>query len=98
MKVFSRLMVLILLILGVAFALVNAGPVTIHYYVGQKQLPLSLLLVFTFGFGILMTFFTLGIIIIRLKHERRKLKKKLKQTRQELDNLRIIPIKDVHAS
>ncbi len=94
MKIIGYLLILILLIFGITFALLNAVPVTFHYYLGEKQLPLSLLLVMSFGVGLVLTFFVMSISILKLKAERRGLKKKIKVAEQELNNLRSLPVKD----
>lgn len=94
MKIIGYFIILILLILGVTFALLNASPVTFHYYFGVKQLPLSLLLVMSFGVGLILTFFAMSISVLKLKAERRSLRKKLKVAEKEINNLRVMPIKD----
>ena len=44
MRIFTYLIVFILVIIGFAFACLNAESVTINYYLGQREIPLSLLL------------------------------------------------------
>lgn len=59
MRFFSTLVILITIFIGLTFALLNAAPVTLHYYFGTSVISLSLLLVLCFGFGILM-----GVILM----------------------------------
>jgi lipopolysaccharide assembly protein A len=93
-KIFSYIIVLLIIVLGITFAILNAPPVTVHYYVGVKQMPLSLLLVISFGAGLLISFLVMMLAVIRLKTERRRLRKKLRIAEKEIDNLRVIPVKD----
>ena len=93
MKIFSYLIVLLLLILGVTFALLNASPVTIHYYLGVSQLPLSLLLIISFALGIIIALLMVSMVLIRLKAKNLGLKRRLRIAEQEIENLRTMPIK-----
>jgi len=94
MKIFSYLIVLLILILGVTFAILNAAPVAVHYYIGSQQLPLSLLLVMSFGIGLLIGLLVLGFNILRLKAKNRGLRKQLRVAEEEINNLRALPVKD----
>jgi len=94
MRVFGYVFLLIIIIWGITFAILNADPVTIHYYIGMKQLPLSLLLVISFGIGLFVSFLYMGFVILRLKSERRHLRKRLSVAEKEIDNLRTIPVRD----
>ncbi len=94
MKIFGLIVVLILLVIGVTFALLNAAPVSFHYYFGAKELPLSILLVLSFTLGLLLAFVIMSVSILRLKAQKRGLNKRLKTVEQEINNLRALPIKD----
>ncbi|MGD9153705.1 MAG: LapA family protein [Gammaproteobacteria bacterium] len=96
MKIFGYLISLIIIILGISFAIKNAAPVTVYYYTGTKQLPLSLLLMFTFGIGLIIGFSALLISLIRLRTNLGRTKRKLRVAEQEINNLRTMPIKDEH--
>ena len=62
------------LLIGLTFACLNAEKVTINYYIGVKQLPLSLLLIFAFVFGAFFGLFFSVYIYIRHKREQSRLK------------------------
>ena len=87
---------LILLIIGILFAVLNAEPVTLHYYFGDKQLPLSLVLISAIIIGAILGVVASAGIIIKLKRENSKLKKLTELSEKELTNLRTLPIKDEH--
>ena len=48
MKIFSYIFIVLLVILGITFALLNANQVNIDYYIGTIKSPLSLLLILSF--------------------------------------------------
>lgn len=78
----------------VVFALLNAGSVDIHYFLGKRTMPLSLLLLAAMMLG-----FFIGILgtLRSMLHARTKayrLKKKVHVLQKELDNLRAMPVKD----
>ena len=94
MRIISVILILVVVLLGIVFAVLNATAVTFNYYVGKATVSLSLLLAMTLGLGIL-----LGILVelkplIRLKWQNHTLKSKLKETEEELTRLRHMPIKD----
>ncbi len=95
MRVIRYIFIFILLLLVLSFALLNASPVDINYYVGNSRLPLSLLLVISFGVGCLI-----GLIITiswywHARWEGHKVAKKLALAEKELTNLRTMPLKDI---
>jgi len=94
MRIFSFIVALFIIIVGATFAVLNAKPVVFHYYVGYKTLPLSLLLVISFCIGILLCFFAMSYVVVRLKAHKRYLEKKLRLAEQEINNLRTIPIRN----
>jgi putative membrane protein len=94
MKWMIYLIYLFLLIFGVSFSLLNADKVTLNLYLASFTLPLSLLLVLVLVFGVCLG---IGLIIFkywRLKYQYRKLSNQLQLKEQEIQNLRVIPIKD----
>ncbi len=96
MKVIGYTLVLLLIIFGITFAILNSEMVSIHYYIGAKQLPLSLLLAIDFGVGLLIGWIFMGFMVVRLKTKLYRLKKKLQITEKEVNNLRAISVRDQH--
>lgn len=96
MKSVGYFVLLLIVVLGISFAISNSAPVTIHYYVGVASLPLSLLIVVTFGIGLIVGFSALLIKSIKLRAKLSRARKKLRLAEQEINNLRTIPIKDSH--
>lgn len=87
---------LILLIVGILFAVLNADPVTLHYYFGDKNIPLSLVLIIAIIIGAILGVISSAGVIVKLKRENAKLRKLTALSEKELKNLRTLPIKDEH--
>lgn len=93
-RIFSLIVFILIVIIGVTFALLNDGQVTLNYYIGTKQLPVSLLIILCLGVGALVGIFVTLFPLFRLKRSNWQLKRRIKQVEQEVQNLRSIPIKD----
>ncbi|HEV2524234.1 MAG TPA: lipopolysaccharide assembly protein LapA domain-containing protein [Gammaproteobacteria bacterium] len=94
MKIFSFLIIIFVLFLGVTFAGLNSQEVTINYYVNQTQLPLSLLLVLVLGVGGFIGWLTGFLLWLRLKAENMRLSHKLKVSEKEVNQLRTLPLNE----
>jgi putative membrane protein len=88
------LLVVIVISLGISFACLNASLVQVNYYVGTDSLPLSLLLAICLLLGSIITLLFLFALFIRLKAKQLNLSYQLSVAKKELDNLRIMPLKD----
>lgn len=96
MRVLSYIIVLLLIVIGLSFAILNAGSVTLNYYVGKGSISLSLLLVFTLAVGIIIGMLSCFKPWFSLKRENRSLRSRIRNTEKEIENLRTIPLKDSH--
>lgn len=94
MRVIGSLFFIVIAIIGIAFAVLNADPVTLHYYTGSAETPLSLALVCALGIGALLGVIASTAVILRMKREISRLRREGKSTEKEIMNLRNIPIKD----
>lgn len=96
MRIISYIFLIIVIVLGVSFATLNSEVVNINYYVGQKAIHLSLLLVLVFSMGSLLGI-VVGIwILFKIKIKNYKLKQQLKMAEKEIENLRAIPLQNSH--
>lgn len=89
-------LLLLVALLGLSFSLMNAEPVTLNYYFGKLQAPLSLVLVIALAFGAVMGVLASMWVVITQKREMAKLRKAAKLTEKEITNLRSLPMKDSH--
>ena len=94
MRIVFFIISFIIIIFGITFAYLNADIVVFNYYLGESSMPLSLLLVCALAVGIIIGVLTMILTWIGLKTENLCLKKQLKNSQQEIENLRAIPIKE----
>lgn len=95
-RLVSLVLLLSLVLVGLAFAVVNSKPVELNYFLATREVPLAMTLVLTLAFGAMIgLFFSLGMVI-RLKRETLRLRRQMQIAEQEVVNLRNIPIKDTH--
>ncbi|MCS5712021.1 lipopolysaccharide assembly protein LapA domain-containing protein [Candidatus Berkiella aquae] len=79
MRIISLLLTLLLIIVGIAFAALNAKAVEINYLIGQTELPLAALLLISLIVGILISVLLLGSSMIKLKTKNKWLESKVKR-------------------
>lgn len=85
---------LLVLTLGLSFAILNAEPVELDYYFGSQRLSLSLVVLITLIMGVGAGVIASLGIIIKLKQEVSRLRKANQAMDAELGNLRTLPLKD----
>lgn len=95
MRLIRYIVLIAILLIALGFALLNANQVTVNYYIGTRHMPLSLLLVFTFGLGCIVGLLTSLGWYFRASYQVYRLRKKLEVTEKELSNLRAMPLKDL---
>ena len=93
--VIFTILILVALI-GLSFALMNAETVTLNYYFGKLEAPLSLIMVIALALGAAMGVLASMWVVVAQKRELRKLRKVAKITEKEITNLRSLPMKDSH--
>lgn len=93
MRIFSYLFLLAVMLVGLTFASLNAQVITFNYYLGTKELPLSILLVLAFGVGIFLGLFGAVYSWFKARRDVVRMKSRLKVVEKEVENLRSIPIK-----
>jgi putative membrane protein len=90
-----RLVIAFLLIgLGASFASMNTGTVRLDFYFAVREVPVSLALVLTLAVGALVGMLSVGGLVVQLKHENAELRRKVRLTSEEVNNLRALPIRD----
>lgn len=87
---------IIVILVGVTFASLNPQKLTLNYYVNTTTIHLPLLLLLVLVLGALLGVIAMLPSLIRAKSSNHRLKARVKQTEQEVQNLRSIPIKDAH--
>lgn len=95
-RLLSFVLMFILVLLGLAFAVGNAKPVEINYFLATRELPLAMTLVLALVVGAVIGLLFSLTLMIRLKRETLRLRRQIRLVEQEVVNLRNIPIKDPH--
>ena len=67
MRIVTYLFLILLVVLALIFAGLNADLVSVNYYLGTKRLPLSLLILLSFVLGGLLGLLTAFITYVKLK-------------------------------
>ena len=93
MAVIKLLFLVLFMILGASFAIINDAPVIVDLYFITPELPLSLLLLFALGCGIVLGGLGGMVYFMRVKKENADLKRKTRLVNEEVKNLRTMPIK-----
>lgn len=96
MRVVMLLFYVSLIVLGVSFSVLNAKLVELDLYFRTLTIPLSLLLVTVFAFGMVWGLSFIIFRYLRLKVTFSQLKGQLALSEKEVKNLRSIPIQDQH--
>ncbi len=74
MRILSLIVLTFVVVIGISFSLLNSEMVTLHYYIGSERIPLSILLLVVWIFGILVGSLATYPKIFRLKMELRRLR------------------------
>ena len=93
-RIFLWLLVIIVILLGVSFSVLNAQPVTLDYYFSKGDIPLSIIVVTSLSLGVLLGIASSLLVIYRIRRELFKLRKQLQLKEKEINNLRAIPLQD----
>lgn len=72
MRLLSLIALTLAVLVGLSFAVLNGEFVVINYYIGSKKVPLSLLILGVWAFGIVVGWLASLPALIRLKLELRR--------------------------
>ena len=93
-RLFRFVFYLIVAVLALFFALLNAQTIPFNYYFGQIQLPLSLMLAISLALGaVLGVMVSLGMVI-KAKRQASHQRKNADIAERELAKLRALPLQD----
>lgn len=95
-RIISSILILLLVLAGILFAVLNSQNVQLNYYFGSKDIALSLLLIIAIIFGTILGILVSAGHLLRTRHDISRLKKNIQLAEKEVSNLRTIPIKDTH--
>ena len=78
---------ILVVLIGVSFAIINSHTVTIHYYVGSVDVYVPLLLLIELAIGALLGIVSMMPKYVKLKNSARKSRQRIKKLEQEVKNL-----------
>ncbi len=96
MRIVSLGILLIVLLFGLSFAVLNSDSVIVNYYLGELEIPLSVALILALVLGALLGIFASLGVILRQRTRISLLNRTVAMTEKEVMNLRSLPIKDDH--
>lgn len=85
---------MVMFLISAAFAAFNMEPVSVKFYFTDLSLPLAVLLVLTLLIGMLAGAVVMWARSLKIRFDNHRLKHKLSLSEQELNSLRILPIKE----
>lgn len=95
-RVVGTIIVLLVIAVGLSFAVLNPDNVQVRYYLGESSAPLALVVVLALTAGaVLGVLASLGIVLTQ-KRRIGKLRRTISVHEREIRNLRELPIKDRH--
>ena len=85
---------IIVLITGLVFFGKNSQEIEFNYVIGTISMPLSLVIFLVLSSGVLIGWLSLMPMLMRLRCRIGKLEKQVQIAEKEINNLRVMPIKD----
>lgn len=93
-RLVAFLLLVIVVLFGLSFALLNRESVVVSYYLGETSMPLSLALVLSLVLGALLGVLATFGVVLRQRRDLGRQRRRLAQCEHELDELRKLPLKD----
>ncbi len=94
-RIVYTVLAILVLFIGMAFAIKNNQVVELNYYFGLKWSgPLSLALLTTLTLGVVAGYIASLRMVVRMQRQLVHARKEIRQIEQEVINLRALPIKD----
>ena len=88
--------ILLIILFGLSFSLLNATRVDVDYYFGTVGMPLSLALVAALIVGAVLGVLSALGVVLGKQRELYRLRKRVRNSEKELSELRRLPLKDNH--
>jgi lipopolysaccharide assembly protein A len=93
-KVITLLVLILAVLVGASFTLLNADPVSVNLYAIRFDLPLSVVIFASLLLGAILASFACVGLVLRRFRDHRQLSRRVRLAEDELSKLRKIPIKD----
>lgn len=86
----------VVLVTGLLFFIKNNQRIEFNYLLGSVELPVSLVLLLSLCAGVLLGLAASVPVVLRLRRQKLKLQKQIRNTETEINNLRVLPIREPH--
>lgn len=96
MRVVTLTLLLLVSLIIIAFALLNAQTVDVNYLLGHSKMPLSLVMLIVLIIGAFVGMCWTLKWVFRSRAHAHELSKKVNLLQKEIDNLRAVPVKDAN--
>lgn len=93
-RLLGFLFLVVLVVLGLSFAVLNAQSVSLNYYFGYRDIPLSMVVVLSLAAGAVIGVLVSAGLILRMKAQTRQLRRKLRNAEKDSDQLRVLPAQE----
>jgi len=93
-RLLGFLFLVVLVVLGLSFAVLNSQPVSLNYYFGYREIPLSMIVVLSLAGGAVIGVLVSAGLILRMKTQTRQLRRKLRNAEKDSDQLRVLPAEE----
>ncbi len=93
-RLLGFLFLVVLIVLGLSFAVLNAQVVSLNYYFGYRDIPLSMVVVLSLAAGAVIGVLVSAGLILRMKAQTRQLRRKLRNAEKDSDQLRVLPAQE----
>ena len=93
-RLFFLIFTSVLVIISVVISTYNFSLTEINFYIQSYELPLSIIILYSFIAGIITTSIYLITMIFSYKRKYSEMKTSLQNNQEELDNLRRNPLRD----
>lgn len=93
-RVIGFLFVVVLVVTGLSFAVLNSQPVTLNFYFGNRDFPLSMIVVLSLAAGAVIGVLVSAGLILGLKAQVGQLRRKLRHAEKAADQLQVLPVKE----
>ena len=90
-RLLGFLFLLILAVTGLSFAVLNAAPVPLNYYFGQREIPLALIIVVALATGALLGVLASLPLILRLRRRLAGLQRQQRKSSAEAGQAHALP-------
>jgi putative membrane protein len=89
-RLLGFLLLVILVVLGLSFAVLNSQPVALNYYFGARDIPLSMVVVVSLVAGAVTGVLVSLGTIVRLKQQAGSLRRRLRTAQRDAEQARIL--------